>query len=419
MIESASSDAMVGLLGQLSQNESYARRLDIYKDFCKQGWPTHKKRRYRWVDFSKIADKPWQFAQKQNHPSGHDLTDEEAWVLLWVDGHFQGIQHQPSDFPGTVRFSQGLSEAPLGDAPFSILSQCLSMGQHEVVLKQSEALSHPIYMIHWQTHASSPMTSQVKQRIVLESNSRAQIRVQYLGEGAEALWLNHEWDIVLGKNAHCSLNFLQEPRGQVYQSKCIHASLDQHAQLNLRQVNTGLCWGFEDIIVKLQGEGAQFAMAQTTALSQSQCLSQSVQVHHQASHTTSNVVARSLLDGASIHHLQMHAHIEPKVVGCCAQQNHRSLLVSDSASAHSDPQLIIANDDVSCAHGSTISQLDPKDIFYLQSRGFSYEEALNVLSMAFLTALIDQLDMPSWSLLPQVIGRLFNQECMIEHIECK
>lgn len=419
MIESVSSDAMAGLLDQLSQDKNHAERLNIYKDFCQQGWPTQKKRRYRWVDFSMISDKPWQFSQKQNHLDLHDVVNEEAWVLLWVNGHFHGMQHQPSDFPGAMTLSHGLSQSSLGDAPFSILSQCFSANQHEIVLKQSKVLAHPIYIVHWQTDAFSPITSQVKQRIVLEPNSKAEIRVQYLGEGSEALWLNHEWDIVLEKNAHCALNFLQEPKGEVYQSKLISASLGQHAQFNLRQVNIGLHWAFEDVLIKLQGEGSEFSMTQVTALQQSQPLSQSIKVLHQASHTRSQVLARSLLGGTSRHHLQMHAHIEPKVVGCSAEQNHRTLLASGSASVHSDPQLIIANDDVSCAHGSTVSQLDPKDIFYLQSRGFSHEQALNVLSMAFLTALIDVLDMPNWVLLLQVVGQLFDQESMLEYIECK
>jgi Fe-S cluster assembly protein SufD len=77
-----------------------------------------------------------------------------------------------------------------------------------------------------------------------------------------------------------------------------------------------------------------------------------------------------------------------------AQQS-RNLLLSSKAHVDTKPQLEIFADDVKCAHGATVGQLDAEQLFYLQSRGLPEARARNLLTFAFGAEVIDRLPLPS------------------------
>jgi Fe-S cluster assembly protein SufD len=79
-----------------------------------------------------------------------------------------------------------------------------------------------------------------------------------------------------------------------------------------------------------------------------------------------------------------------------AGQLNRNLLLSSKARVDTKPQLEITADNVKCAHGATVSQLEDDEIFYLQSRGIDANDARNLLINAFAAEIINQI--PIYSL---------------------
>jgi len=77
-----------------------------------------------------------------------------------------------------------------------------------------------------------------------------------------------------------------------------------------------------------------------------------------------------------------------------AQQS-RNLLLSDKATVDTKPQLEIFADDVKCAHGATVGQLDREQLFYLTSRGLPERAARNLLTYAFGASVIERIPVPS------------------------
>jgi Fe-S cluster assembly protein SufD len=66
-----------------------------------------------------------------------------------------------------------------------------------------------------------------------------------------------------------------------------------------------------------------------------------------------------------------------------SEMNNRNLLLSNDAEADTKPQLEIYADDVKCAHGVTVGQLDEKSIFYLQSRCVDEATRLFISELVF------------------------------------
>jgi Fe-S cluster assembly protein SufD len=71
--------------------------------------------------------------------------------------------------------------------------------------------------------------------------------------------------------------------------------------------------------------------------------------------------------------------------------NNKNLLLNTGAEIDTKPELEIYADDVKCAHGATIGQLDEESLFYLVSRGISRREANVLLTMAFINELVAQI----------------------------
>ncbi|MGF1569004.1 MAG: Fe-S cluster assembly protein SufD [Nodosilinea sp.] len=78
-----------------------------------------------------------------------------------------------------------------------------------------------------------------------------------------------------------------------------------------------------------------------------------------------------------------------------ASQLNRNLLLSDRARVDTKPQLEIVADNVKCAHGATVSQLQADEIFYLQSRGISAPQAQRLLIHAFAMEVLNTISVPS------------------------
>ena len=76
-------------------------------------------------------------------------------------------------------------------------------------------------------------------------------------------------------------------------------------------------------------------------------------------------------------------------------QSSRNLLLSNKGRIDTKPQLEIFADDVKCAHGATVSQLEDEEMFYLNSRGLNANTARNLLIYAFAEEVIDKVPVAS------------------------
>ena len=77
-----------------------------------------------------------------------------------------------------------------------------------------------------------------------------------------------------------------------------------------------------------------------------------------------------------------------------AFQQNNNILLTDTATLNTKPQLEIFADDVKCSHGCTIGQLDKSALFYLQTRGIPKKEAKALLTYAFANNVLESVKIP-------------------------
>lgn len=84
--------------------------------------------------------------------------------------------------------------------------------------------------------------------------------------------------------------------------------------------------------------------------------------------------------------------VERGADGTDARMGHHALILGERAEVDAKPELVIYADDVQCAHGNTVGNLDQNALFYMQQRGIPAEEARALLTEAFLVEVVDRIE---------------------------
>ena len=83
--------------------------------------------------------------------------------------------------------------------------------------------------------------------------------------------------------------------------------------------------------------------------------------------------------------------IRPDAQKSDAAQQNQNLLLSEDATIDTKPELQIFADDVKCAHGATVGQLDEAALFYLRARGIDSAAARAILTHAFAREVVERI----------------------------
>lgn len=149
-----------------------------------------------------------------------------------------------------------------------------------------------------------------------------------------------------------------------------------------------------NVVTELLGPGSHtdsFALYLTAGEEHSDL---STVVHHLAADSTSEQIAKGILDGSSKGIFTGRIHIHKDAQRVASGQLNKNLLLSKKAQAHSQPQLEIFADDVKCSHGSTTGQLSPEEIFYFKARGIPEEKARTLLALGFGLEIVQKIASP-------------------------
>ena len=116
-------------------------------------------------------------------------------------------------------------------------------------------------------------------------------------------------------------------------------------------------------------------------------------VDHQVANCFSNEIYKGILDDKAKGVFNGKIFVQQEAQKTNAFQTNKNILLSDTATINTKPQLEIWADDVSCSHGCTTGQLDEEQLFYLQSRGISKSKATAMLLHAFVNDILNKIDL--------------------------
>ena len=187
------------------------------------------------------------------------------------------------------------------------------------------------------------------------------------GEELEQVWLPTEDDVQLRR---------------------LQLALGEGAQARIFALNTAVVYGRIELEVSL-AKGAEFELFAAnigTGLSTNEVV---ITVKHLGEGGRSRQVVRSVLNGKATGSYLGKVEVARGAQQTDAEQSVKAMLLDRGATANCKPELEIFADDVKCAHGATVGELDAMQLFYAESRGLDPASARALLLEGFVMGLWD------------------------------
>ncbi|NMG76949.1 Fe-S cluster assembly protein SufD [Aromatoleum diolicum] len=198
--------------------------------------------------------------------------------------------------------------------------------------------------------------------------------------------------IVLGKGARVAHAKLQQEGRRSFHIAAIHAEQAQDSRFGSHAFAFGGQLARSEIATRLGAEDCEAKLVGLYVGSGRQHIDHHTCIDHAQPRGTSREVYKGVLDGAARAVFNGRVIVRPDAQQTDAQQSNRNLLLSDSAEVDTKPQLEIWADDVKCAHGATVGQLDADQLHYLRSRGIDEAAARSLLIRAFAADTLEGIE---------------------------
>ena len=228
--------------------------------------------------------------------------------------------------------------------------------------------------------------------VVLEEGSSAEIWEDYRSadDGTDAM-LNTVVEISVGQAARLHYVTTQDLSEKAWLFSSQRATVDRDGLLDWAALGFGSGNGKVRMTTRLIGEGSEARVTGGYAGGNDQHLDYDTLQEHAAENTISDLAFRGVLADSSTAVWRGMIKVEEGAQKTDAFQECRNMLLSTDAHADAIPGLEILADDVACTHAAAIAQVDPAQMFYLESRGLNEEVARSLVVEGFLQSLLERL----------------------------
>ena len=167
--------------------------------------------------------------------------------------------------------------------------------------------------------------------------------------------------------------------------------LGRDAKLNLITMTPGAAWHVARHEVCMNGSGSEACLHGLFVGSGAARADHRTLQYHAAPHASSNFLFKALLSGTAHSVYQGMIEVPQIAQKTDAYQKCRNLLLDNGARADAIPKLEIIADDVKCSHGASVGTVNANQMFYLQSRGLNYRQAMNAIASGFAEEIIHKV----------------------------
>jgi Fe-S cluster assembly protein SufD len=198
-------------------------------------------------------------------------------------------------------------------------------------------------------------------------------------------------DIWLGKGAEVRYVAVQDWNRDTTSIQSCNTFVSSQAAAKTLGLNFGGNYSRTEGLTRLTGTGAKSEMLSLTVADSTQEFDQRTLQEHQSADTFSDLLFKNALYDKAKTIFAGLIRVDPNAHRTDAYQKVRNLLLSDQAESNSLPGLEILADQVRCSHGATTGEIEPEELFYLNSRGIPKKDSLRLITHGFLNEILDRL----------------------------
>ncbi|MGR6872548.1 Fe-S cluster assembly protein SufD [Pseudomonas sp. HK3] len=357
----------------------------------------------------------------------------DAIKLVFINGQFQAQLSDDESLDGfqLVRFSEANAEqrahiekhlannAETERNLFTALNNAQVNDGVFVLVSKNIQLAKPIQIVNITQAQSHSATAFNRCLVVLEQHAQATVIEQCLStDETQNVVLNQVSEMIVGDGAQLHHYRLHKEHESSLHFGGVYVDLNRDSQFNSYQVLLGGQIKRFDVLVNHNVGGSHCEMKGVYLPKNDQHVDIHSYIEHKAPNCTTNEVYRGIMADRSKAVFNGRIHIHPDAQKTLAQLSNKNLLLSDKAQINTKPELEIYADDVKCAHGATVAQLNEEAKFYLCSRGISAQQAEIMLSFGFINELLESipLDALRVSLRPLLAQQFTTDKSLTQHL---
>lgn len=372
--------------------------------FANEGWPTSRIEAWRHTSLAILDSKEFAPATDQDVSAifATCKNNEEGHWMVFVNGQFNAELSTLSDVPSTVSV-HSVAQLLQNDADslidiygevesgFSPEALNLALAQDGAFIRIAKGaqVEKPLHLVYIYTGAQSATFT--RNFVVAEAGAHATVVEHYistedfdgLSNSVTRVWADRDANLV-----HLKLQNQSESSTHL---GAIDAVQQQASHIESHSLSFGAKLARTDIQTRFKGEHCHALLNGLYYVNDRRHVDHFTQIHHEQPNCTSHEYYRGIMADRGRGAFSGRIVVYEGADGTDAIQRSDSLLLSKMARADTRPELEIYADDVKCAHGATVGQIEEESLFYLRSRGLSRQDAFDLLIYAFAAQVLERI----------------------------
>ncbi|MBA2704483.1 MAG: Fe-S cluster assembly protein SufD [Blastocatellia bacterium] len=386
--------------------------------FVELGFPSVKEEEWKYTNVAAIARADFQpLVSSELVPSSQPeleqcvaVPETSASQLVFVDGALRsdlsalaGLPHQVV----AIDLGQAMADERYSDIVRTHLARQADYVVNGFTALNTAFIDHGAFLyipkgviveapIHLLFIAKSERIANFPRVLVIAGeNSTATIIENYVSGPASEYLTNGVVEVVLEEGARLEHYKVQRESVEAFHIATTAVGLGRNSSYDTTTITFGAKLSRHDIVVTMDHEGAECWVDGLYLVTGDQHADTHSVIDHRQPNCTSHQLYKGILDGKSRAVFNGKVFVRHNAQKTDAMQTNKNLLLSNDARVDTKPQLEILADDVKCAHGAAVGQIDEDELFYLETRGIHPDLGRNLLTYGFAEEVIAKIKLDS------------------------
>ena len=395
-----------------------AVRDEAFEDFRRQGFPSKKVERYKYTDVQKLFEPDYgvnlsrlQIPVDPYDTFRCDVPNLSTSLYFVVNDMFYHDDKPKGNLPegviiGSMRDYPDLvgkyyaKLAKTGDDAITALNTMLAQDGMLVYVPKNVRVDRAIQVIN--ILKATPQNAQrqvpdlmVNRRVLIILEEGAEIKMLFCDHTADDrnFLATQVIEAYVGDNASLDLYCMEETHHKNVRVSNVYIDQQANSRVNHNVITLHNGITRNKLDLTFSGEGAECQCYGCVIADKQQHVDNNTLITHKVPHCTSNELYKYVLDEKATGAFAGRVLVEHGAQKTTSQMTNQNLTATKEARMFTQPMLEIYADDVKCAHGSTVGQLNDAALFYMRQRGISLQEAKLLLQNAFINEVIDKMQL--------------------------
>ena len=350
----------------------------------KMGLPTFKDELWKYTRAKKFLSEDYSLYSNEDAKEVSELVKaySDANLLVFLNGKYLSSVSVVKDEDLKLEAANDKREGEFTHF-FSAMNSAFSNEGVTVSVGKNKKLNFPVRVLYVSTKSSKEVYAPLASKFELETGAEAVVVEEFvsLEENANFTSLRNKFSV--GANGVLKHYVIQ--RDSMSSKVLSDTSVDVHADARYEEyvLSLGASISRFDLEVNMKESGSESIFDCFYGVQDKQHTDHHTKVNHLVAHTSSKQLYKGILDDSARAVFNGKVIIVKDAQKTDAEQLNKNLMLSDKSEIDTKPEMMIDADDVKCAHGAAIGQMNEDEVFYLKSRAISDKDARALLSRGY------------------------------------